>query len=174
MRTPLKIILLGLPGSGKSTYGRLVASRLNFAFVDLDQVIETETGKKIREIFQEEGEGKFRDIESHYLEKVLNNVEGFVLATGGGTPCFNDNMDLINQHGVSVYLEVSLEEIFTRLLKDKGGKRPLFAGLDEGEIILKLKNLLAEREHFYNQAKIKLSGDDVSAEHLISELLGFF
>jgi shikimate kinase len=108
------------------------------------------------------------------LEKVLNGVEGFVLATGGGTPCFNDNMDLINRHGISVYLEVSLEEIFKRLLKDEGGKRPLFAGLDEGEIILKLKNLLAEREYFYNKAKIKLSGDDVSTEHLISELLGYF
>lgn len=174
MRTPLKIILLGLPGSGKSTFGRMVARKLNFAFVDLDQVIEAETGKKIREIFQEEGEGKFRELESYHLEKVLNGVEGFVLATGGGTPCFNDNMDLINRNGISVYLDVSLEEIFRRLHKDEGGKRPLFAGLDEGEMILKLKNLLADREYYYNQAKIKLSGDDVSTEHLISELIGYF
>lgn len=174
MRAPLKIILLGLPGSGKSTFGRTLARKLNFAFVDLDHVIEQETGRKIGEIFQQDGEGKFREIETQYLEKILKGVEGFVLATGGGTPCFNDNIDLINKHGISVYLDVRLEEVLRRLHKDETSKRPLFSGLEEGEMILKIKNLQADREHFYSQAKIKLSGDDISTEHLISELLGFF
>ncbi|MFD2202774.1 shikimate kinase [Shivajiella indica] len=174
MRAPLKIVLVGLPGSGKSTFGKQVASLLNFVFIDLDQLIEEGTGKKISRIFSEEGEGKFRELESIYLKKVLDGLEGFVLSTGGGTPCFNDNMELINEKAVSVYLEVSLEEILKRLSKDKSGKRPMFAGLGEGEMILKLKNLLASRESYYLQSKIKLSGDDISAELLFSELMAFF
>ncbi|RPA66811.1 shikimate kinase [Cyclobacteriaceae bacterium YHN15] len=174
MRAPLKIVLVGLPGSGKSTFGKQVATLLNFAFIDLDQLIEEETGKKISQIFSEEGEGKFRELESIYLQKVLDGLEGFVLSTGGGTPCFNDNMELINEKAVSVYLEVSLEEILKRLSKDKLGKRPMFAGLGEGEITLKLKNLLATRESYYLQSKLKLSGDDISTELLLSELMAFF
>jgi shikimate kinase len=174
MRTPLKIVLVGMPGSGKSTFGKQLAQQLNFAFIDLDHVIEKESGKSIAEIFQQDGEGKFRELESLYLEKCLRGVEGFILATGGGTPCFNDNMDLINKESVSIFLDVSLNEIYLRLHKDQSGKRPMFAGLDEGEIILKLKNLLTEREGYYRQAKIKLSGDDISTEHLMSEIMSFF
>jgi shikimate kinase len=174
MKSPLKIVLVGMPGSGKSTFGRQIAKELNFAFIDLDQLIEKETGSKIKDIFIAEGEGKFRELETFYLEKVLNNIEGFVLSTGGGTPCFNDNMEIINQKGVSVYLDVSLEEINKRLLRDQSGKRPMFAGLDEGEITLKLKNLLLQRESFYMKSKIMLSGEDISTEHLMSALMGFF
>lgn len=174
MKSPLKIALVGMPGSGKSTFGRQIAKELNFIFIDLDQLIERETGKKIRDIFIAEGEGKFRELETFYLEKVLNYAEGFVLSTGGGTPCFNDNMEIINQKGVSVYLDVSLEEIKERLLRDQSGKRPMFVGLDEGEITLKLKNLLLQRESFYLKSKIMLSGEDISTEHLMSALMGFF
>ncbi|EKB49534.1 shikimate kinase [Cecembia lonarensis] len=174
MRTPLKIILVGLPGSGKTTFGKLLAKQLNFAFLDLDQVIEQESGLSIGQIFEQDGEGRFRDLESFYLKKVLDGIEGFVLSTGGGTPCFNENMDLINEKGVSVYLDVSLEEIMRRLGNDTLGKRPMFSGLGQGEATLKLKSLLAERENYYLQSKIKLSGDDISTEHLLSELMGFF
>lgn len=174
MRTPLKIVLVGMPGSGKSTFGKRLAQQLNFVFMDLDHVIEKESGKTIGNIFEEEGEGKFRELESFYLEKCLNEIEGFVLATGGGTPCFNDNMELINKKSVSVYLDVSLNEINLRLHKDRLGNRPMFAGLGEGEIILKLKNLQSQRDVYYSQAKIKLSGDDISTEHLMSEMMTYF
>jgi shikimate kinase len=109
-----------------------------------------------------------------FLEKILEGNEGFVLSTGGGTPCFNDNMEIINQMGVSVYLDVTLDEINKRLMRDQTGKRPMFAGLDEGEITLKLKNLLLQRESFYLKSKIILSGEDISTEHLMSALMGFF
>ena len=174
MRTPLKIVLVGLPGSGKSTFGKQLARELNFVFIDLDKAIEQGEKKEIREIFEKSGEGVFRNVESDYLNKVLNGVEGFVLSTGGGTPCFNDNMDIINEKSISVFLDVSLDEIHRRLGDDGKGKRPLFAGMDSGELTLKLKNLEAERRGYYMQSKIKLSGDDISTEQLISELITFF
>jgi len=174
MKEPAKIVLVGLPGSGKSTFGKELARQLNFEFIDLDQLIEKETHQKITQLFQSVGEGGFREIETFHLKTILNREYGFVLATGGGTPCFNDNMDLINKRAISVYLDVALSELHSRLNIDATGKRPMFAGLDEAEMILKLKNLYANRLLFYDQAKIKLSGEDISTELLISELIAFF
>ncbi|AFL82828.1 shikimate kinase [Belliella baltica DSM 15883] len=174
MRPPLKIVLIGMPGSGKSTFGRMVARELNFVFIDLDHLIEKGEGRLIKDIFEEEGEGKFREMETYYLNQALDNVEGFVLSTGGGTPCFNDNMDLINEKGISVFLDVPLEELQKRLTKDSASQRPLFFGMNTGEITLKLKDMMAIRGSYYDQAKIKLSGEDPSTELLISELMSFF
>jgi len=105
------------------------------------------------------------------LSELLHRDSPFVLATGGGAPCFNDNMDLINERSISVFLDVPLDVISQRLSVSKGQARPMFQGLDFGEITLKLKSLLSQREFFYNQAKIKLSGEDFSAELLMYELI---
>ena len=167
----LKVVLVGLPGSGKTTFGRQLAKELGFPFLDLDQLIEERYQLQISEIFSLHGEGKFREWETAVLQEMLNQDRAFILASGGGTPCFNDNMDLINTHGVSVYLEVPLGSISSRLQTSKVQQRPLFQGLDQGEITLKLKSLLVSREYFYNQSKIKLSGEDFSAELLLTELI---
>lgn len=171
MRKDLKVVLIGLPGSGKSTFGRQLASTLNFPYYDLDTLIEENHKMKIPEIFGKFGEGQFRDWETESLKKVLESQESFVLASGGGCPCFNENMDLINRHAVSVYLDVPLGEISKRLGVSKIQTRPMFQDLDRVEITMKLKSLLADREYFYDQAKIKLSGEDFSAELLMSELI---
>ena len=171
MKKQLKVVLIGLPGSGKSTFGRQLASVLDFPYYDLDNLIEENYSMRIPEIFSQYGEGTFREWETESLKKVLEQDESYVLASGGGCPCFNDNIDLINQHGISVYLDVPLEEISSRLGGSKVQNRPMFRGLDQGEITLKLKSLLADREYFYDQAKIKLSGEDFSAELLMSELI---
>lgn len=158
-----------MPGSGKSTLGLELADQLGFSFYDLDTLIEQRENAEIAEIFSNRGEGYFRKLESNVLKDTLFRNESFVLATGGGAPCFNDNMNLINEHGLSVYLDVPLNHILNRLTSSKIEVRPLFAGLDTGEIILKLKNMYFERQKYYEKATLKLSGEDISTELLISE-----
>lgn len=167
----LKVVLVGLPGSGKSTFGRQLAHELRFPYLDLDHQIEEKFQLKIPEIFSIHGEGKFREWETETLSELLHRDASFVLAAGGGAPCFNDNMDLINEKSISVYLDVPLDTISERLRISKVQNRPMFLNLDQGEITLKLKSLLAQRENFYDQSKIKLSGEDFSAELLIYELI---
>jgi shikimate kinase len=171
MNKQLKVVLVGLPGSGKSTFGRQLAKEMGFPFLDLDQLIEERYQLKISEIFSMHGEGTFRDWESLVLQDTLKQDRAYILASGGGTPCFNDNMDLINAQAISVYLDVPLGSISRRLQSSKAQQRPLFQGLDLGELTLKLKSLLVSREYFYSQAKIKLSGEDFSAELLLVELI---
>lgn len=169
-----KLILVGLPGCGKSTLGKELANQLSFPFFDLDELIEKKEGMAIAEIFNTKGEGYFRELESKVLLQNLLSVEAFVMATGGGAPCFHDNMDKINQFAISIFLDVPLPQILSRLTLGEIELRPLFHGLDTGEITLKLINLYANRLPFYNQSKIKLSGEDISTELLMSELLSFF
>jgi len=166
---PNKIVLVGMPGSGKSTLGKEIAKQINFQFYDLDTLIEEKAEKVIPEIFVERGEGYFRKLESDILEATLAAGGSFVLATGGGAPCFNQNMKRINRYALSVFLDVPLNHILDRLTASEVHSRPLFTGLETTEIILKLKNMHLERSKYYEKAAIKLSGEDITTEHLISE-----
>ncbi|UJP63294.1 shikimate kinase [Mongoliitalea daihaiensis] len=169
----LKIVLVGLPGCGKSTFGKILADELGFPFIDLDQYIEQEEHKSISTIFQELGEGTFRKLETYYLEKVLEGFSSLVLSTGGGTPCFHDNMERINAVAISIFLDVPITTIHQRLIYS-GSVRPLFSGLDSTELKTRLEDLSQIRSPYYQLSKIKLSGDDVSTEQVYSELLHYF
>lgn len=171
MSNQLKVVLVGLPGSGKSTFGRYLSSVLGIPFYDLDQLIEEKYQMKIPDIFKKQGEEQFRKWETEALEWILDQDQSFVLASGGGCPCFNNNMDLIKEKSNSVYLDVPLEVISGRLGTPRFQTRPMFSGLNQREILLKLERLLLDRDYFYNQSKIKLSGEDFSAELLVSELI---
>ncbi|WP_114748712.1 shikimate kinase [Pleomorphovibrio marinus] len=168
-----KIVLVGMPGSGKSTLGKDVARKFGYAFFDLDDCIEKEAGAKITTIFEKYGEGFFRKLETEVLNGLLQLDQAFVLATGGGAPCFNKNMRVINQYAISIYLDVPLNVILNRLTIGQVAKRPLFFGMDTSEIILKLKGMFEQRSPYYEKAKIKLSGEDISTELLISEWMAF-
>lgn len=163
-----------MPGSGKSTLGQQLALQLGFPFYDLDELIVQQEKKSIPDIFLAEGEGYFRKAETEALEGQLESQESMVLATGGGAPCFNDNMERINQRAISVFLDVPLTQIIQRMNSEEVALRPLFQGLDAGEISAKLLDLYTARVGYYDQAKIKLSGEDISTELLMSELISFF
>lgn len=139
-----------MPGSGKSTWGKKLAKALQYTFVDLDQLIEQQEQFSIEEIFTEKGEEYFRDLEHIYLLKtiVMNHV---VISCGGGTPCYNNNMNFINENGISFYLNGPIKLLVDRVLNSKR-QRPMFLGLEKANIEKKMEELLSMRTSFFDQA----------------------
>ena len=159
-----RIILIGFMGVGKTTLGKKVANRLGIPFVDSDCEIEMHFQKSIGEIFAEHGESYFRKIEAEYIE-ALDLRDDFVLATGGGMPCFGRNMQMLNEIGLTVYLERSPKELTHRLVHAKS-KRPLIDGMEEDELLNFVERKLKEREEYYRQSSVILSREEQTPEHI--------
>ncbi len=149
--------MLGMPSSGKSTLGRQLAKELNYDFIDLDKKIEISEGKKINEIFTLEGEGYFRKLETEQLKKIDANNR-LVIATGGGTPCYNNNLALIKEIGISVFLDVKPNKLEERMRNSKKNNRPLFS-LESDSLLDTLTATYDSRIDIYNQADIVIEGD---------------
>ena len=164
----MKIYLIGMPGAGKSTIGREIALRKKFPFFDLDKEIEKEEGKSVSEIFSQSGETYFREIESRVLNIISNSAESFVMATGGGTPCFYGNMDLMLQKGFTIFLDPPLDLIERRLTENR--TRPLINIESEIPLLKRLEELLNKRMSFYEQAKLRIS-DNTNVTDRIIQLL---
>lgn len=145
------IFLIGYMGSGKSTMGRLVSRATGLDFIDLDLYIENRFHRSIRQIFDERGEEGFRQLERSMLHEVAD-MEDVLVACGGGTACFFDNMEHINSHGESVWLEAPVSVLLSRLLRGQH-KRPLLAGLSPAELETFIKEGLQKREPFYSKAR---------------------
>lgn len=147
-----RIFLIGFMGSGKTTLGKALAQKLGVDFIDLDLYIETRYHKTVREIFAESGEERFRQIEKSLLHEVAD-FENVIIAAGGGTPCFFDNIDYMNGHGTCVYLKASVEELCKRLA---GGResRPLLRGKSDEELRLFIDQSIARRETYYTRASL--------------------
>lgn len=158
-------------GCGKSTLGKKLANRLEIPFVDADKEIEAHFQKSIGEIFSEYGEPYFREIERKYIQ-TLDQRDEFVLATGGGMPCYGNNMKYLNLLGTTIYLERPVKELVNRLINTKS-KRPLIASLNETDLIEFVGNKLIEREEFYKMAHIIASREEQNAIHL-SNLIHHF
>ena len=152
----MKLYLIGLPGSGKSFLGKRLASLCQLPFFDLDAVLESQEGMKVPEIFSLKGEEYFRTVEAAALRKV-SEVNAFVMATGGGTPCFYDGMKFINQQGTSIFLNPPLDEIVQRLGDSQKKSRPLLASASNEQLKEKLEELFQRRHPFYEQANLTLS-----------------
>ncbi len=163
-KTP--IFLIGFMGCGKSTFGRKLAAQFNYEFIDMDTFIEEQSGKTIPQIFAEDGETFFRDLETKVIKK-LSSKKNCVIATGGGAPCFNDNMALMNELGVTVYLELSPEKLAQRLMLDKT-ERPVLQGKNGDELVAHISSLLKKREIHYKIARIIVNAD--SPEDLLALL----
>lgn len=163
-----KIYLIGMPGSGKTTLGKKLAIEQGVSFADLDAIIELKEGRTIREIFKENGESHFRDLEAAALRELAATTEAIVVATGGGTPCFRDNMNVMNTSGVTIYLDVPVEELLRRLEADKSDDRPLLAEAQNRSE--RLKELLSRRLKDYRKAKVQVSGAQITAAQLLTIL----
>jgi shikimate kinase len=154
----MRIILIGLPGSGKTSLGKQLAKLMNLPFLDLDEELEREYGKSIPEMFLEEGEADFRLMEQACLQRTLAIGIDMVLATGGGTPCFFDNLIWLMEAGTLVFLNPPIEVIAERRLGIEENSRPLLSG--EGNLSDKLRELYQKRLPFYQKAEINYSGSD--------------
>ena len=155
------IFLMGYMGCGKSTLGRALADELGVQFIDLDAYIEERYHKKVSEIFAEMGEQDFRQMERRMLEEVAE-CSDVVVACGGGTPCYFDNVALMNSRGLTVYLSVSIERLTERLTRPKAkAKRPLIAQKSDEEIRQFIIDARAKRDPFYSQAALRFDSTDI-------------
>lgn len=165
---PRNIYLIGFMGSGKTTAGKQLALKLGYNFIDLDRWITQTENKTIAEIFIENGEAAFRELEKMYLEKTFEKTKTIV-SCGGGSPCFFDNISQMNKHGETVYLQMNASELFSRLRNSKT-ERPLLSNKTEAEKLSFITEKLIEREAFYNKAKVIVRGIDLNYENLIAAL----
>ncbi|KPM31563.1 Shikimate kinase [Croceitalea dokdonensis DOKDO 023] len=173
MAKDLKVVLLGYMGSGKSTVGDALAQKLNIPFKDLDGVIQEKEGKTISQLFHEKGELYFRKKEAYYLNQVLDLEASFVLALGGGTPCYANNMaDVLQKAGTSIYLKMTLTELVLRL-EGQRDTRPLIKGIKEGDLPEFIGKHLFERAPFYQRALHTVNVADKSVEALVEEIASF-
>ncbi|SKB73005.1 shikimate kinase [Dyadobacter psychrophilus] len=160
------VILVGMMSSGKSTLGKKLARLLNYRFVDLDKLIEKDQQSDIPTLFAQKGEHYFREVESRLL-KEQGSQQGIVLASGGGTPCFHDNMDFIKKMGVSVFLDVPAANLAKRIRSHGKDDRPILSGATSLEETLQSK--IDDRLPFYTQADIVIKGE-VEASQLLEIL----
>ncbi len=162
------IVLLGFPGAGKSTIGKQLANKLQYTFIDTDRYFEEKYRFSIFDFFEQIGEGMFRQLEHQLLNDLLNRKQ-CVIATGGGTPCFFDNMEQIKRSSISVYIQLSPTSLFYRLQNSKR-RRPLTKTLNSEELNLYILEELPKREIFYKQSDIIIKGENFDLNELLKSL----
>lgn len=165
----MKIYLIGLPGSGKTTLGKQLAAQLKIDFVDLDTEIEKSEKRAIAVIFKEAGEDYFRSSEATELRKWSQGQNNFVMATGGGAPCFFDNLELMNQSGTTIFLDVPAKEIAKRI-SSQSDTRPMLLDLNFEQLKDKIEFLRSQRKPFYRKAKVIVKGSSIQISDVINEL----
>lgn len=164
----MRIYLIGYMGSGKTTVGRELAAILKIPFVDLDEMIVQEAGMDIVSVFSKKGEKKFRILEEKCLRQTVRHKKA-VIATGGGAPCFHNNMEWMNENGITVYFQVPEGVLFHRLSHDKAN-RPLIREVPDLSLMELIMDHLAVREKFYSKAHHVVDGTKLKAEKLPSML----
>ena len=165
----MKIYLLGFMGAGKSFWGKQLSKKLNYPLLDLDNYIEEQEGKIINNIFLEKGEEYFRQVEHQYLQYLTENNKDLILSCGGGTPCFFNNIDYMNEKGVTVWLNISQEIILGRL-KQNRSNRPLIKDLDDTELRQYIQKKLNDRKIYYSQSKLKMDDTQIDLNELIKKI----
>ena len=163
----VRIFLTGYMGAGKTTLGKAFARELGLSFIDLDWYIESRFHKTIPQLFAERGEDGFRRVEQNMLHEV-GEFEDVVVSTGGGTPCFFDNMDYMNVQGQTVFLDVDVETLFRRL-RVATQQRPILRGKSEEELRVFIEKALADRSPYYTKARYRFDGNQLENREQIAD-----
>ncbi|TNJ42423.1 shikimate kinase [Tamlana fucoidanivorans] len=167
------IVLIGYMASGKTSIGKKLKDKLNYNFIDLDDLIEEKEDMSVTNVFKTKGEVYFRKQEAYYLKEVLKSKEDIILSVGGGTPCYSNNMNTILEapHVKSIYLKATIPTLAEKLLRKKA-KRPLIAHIKTLEEMTEfIGKHLFERISFYNQAEIHVSIDGKEKDDIIEDIL---
>ncbi|KAA2239712.1 shikimate kinase [Chitinophaga agrisoli] len=164
----MKIFLIGFMGAGKSYWGKQLAEHWNLPYYDLDEVIVAEEEMAVSDIFATKGEDYFRERESALLRGLVQQ-DKFLVSCGGGTPCFQDNMDFMNENGVTIWLNPSVAVMVERLQRKKY-KRPLIQDLADEDLTAFIEKKLAERQPFYQQSQHIIASDHISLDTFEKEL----
>jgi shikimate kinase len=160
-----------MPGTGKSKIGRLLAATLDLPFFDLDDLIVAHEGEPITEIFEHKGEVGFRLIEQELLKATSQENERFVMATGGGAPCFHHNMDFMKAHGTTVFLDIPVTAIHDHLVKKGTEKRPLLKGRTSEQLLAELSKKYEQRKEHYERAHIIIGQDYGDPDERVKKVL---
>ena len=165
----MKIYLIGFMGCGKTHWGKQLSQKLKLPFFDLDEEIVTEEGKSVTEIFATHGEEYFRQKEKDVLYTLTERNPSFVMACGGGTPCFYNNIEYMNKNGTSVWFNCPVECLYSRLVKEKE-KRPLIRSLSDAELRSYIIKKYADRKIFYRQASVITNEDDITLDNIVDTI----
>lgn len=165
----MKIFLIGFMGSGKTYWGKQLSQKLSIPFFDLDEQIESHEEKSIQEIFATEGEEYFRLLEKDTLHIITESHSSFVMAAGGGTPCYYNNIEYMNRSGTSVWINTPTDMLFRRLISEKE-KRPLIKNLSDEQLKGFIIKKFADRKIYYDQADVIIEEDSKSLEQIVEKI----
>lgn len=164
------VFLVGFMGSGKTTVGKKLSKASKLKFIDLDQQIVEKSGMEISDYFSLHGEGSFRDLETNTLKSIPFD-QGMIVSTGGGSPCFNDNMKWMNERGITVYLKLPPKALLKRLSGKEIKNRPLLQDKSEDEILDFIIKKLEEREGFYKDAQLIIDAHSISPKQVLDLII---
>jgi shikimate kinase len=165
----MRIFLIGYMGCGKTTVGKRLANKLGLRFLDLDSYVEGKYGKTVAEQFEEVGEVGFRERERNAVNDICAQFDNILVSTGGGAPCFFDNLEKMNAAGVTIYLKMTAMALASRL-KGARRSRPLLRDKTEEELVAYIEKTLGEREVYYNQAHIVVSALSIDVDGLVNRI----
>lgn len=165
----MKIYFIGFMGTGKTYWGRQLSHKLQIPFFDLDEQIISQEGKSINDIFSQNGEEYFRRLEKEALHIITESHDSFVMATGGGTPCYFNNIDYMKKSGTVVWINTSMDILFERLLKDKA-TRPLLKDLEDNRLKAYIIRKFADRKIYYEQADIMIDEESKAMDKILEKV----
>lgn len=165
----MRIFLIGFMGSGKTFWGRKLSQKLSLPFFDLDEQVVNSENKSINQIFEGDGEEYFRQKEKEVLHIITESHASFVMACGGGAPCYFNNIEYMNQSGTTVWLNTSIPVLFQRLVKERN-HRPLLRNLSDEQLKGYIIKKFSDRKIYYEQASVYIEDENIGIDQFIEKI----